>query len=446
MTTSGPIQIVGDYVVGERIHLSETNESYICIKSNSDELLLMKRLRKSNGAVEQSKHFLESSEVQRDLEHPNLCRLVHLGREKGLPFYIRQYAEGKDVRSLVRRIVLQHQAIDEAVAFYIALEVCRAIEYVFGKVGHLSWVRCDVSPRQIILGYDGSVRVTEAISAGEGIDVEHGIAAVGSILNELLTGALPTDGKGLAILDLSTQIQPLFRNAIKARSIIELRKSLEEHPTLSQTSYSDIASLINKVFPRARQTEEMWRRKLKEAAKKEESKIGFTKEGTARPAFDDIPTPLVSTPPQTLRRISNVYPQVSHEATQGPVDIDQNPAVQIGAASGTSVSKKDNLPALKKIHWEFLFGGIALLALLFIVYRGFIAFKPIEGRLSVKSEVDVKVVIDDRLTHSAPFELQLKPGKHRLAFQFSKSGKVMQKTVNISPNQHLELRLRAAGP
>jgi len=76
-------------------------------------------------------------------------------------FYIAmEMVEGKDLREVWNRCVRVRQRIPIEVALHVAREVARVLAYVHGY-GELKLVHRDIAPPNILLGYNGDVKLTD---------------------------------------------------------------------------------------------------------------------------------------------------------------------------------------------------------------------------------------------------------------------------------------------
>lgn len=368
----------GNLVYGERIHVSEVDESFMAMVPGGDELLLLKRL-KDVGDSTARQRFTSVAEVANRFDHPALCRVIDHGRD----FMVRQFAEGKDLRALIRRLVLQQEQVDEPLALYVASQVCVAMEHVHGRVTATDRVTGDVSARHVVLTYDGEVFLTEPITAGEAMDPALDVARIGEMLHEMLTGQLPDEANGV---QLDPRVRPLVQEGHRS-GLAGLRHAIQQRleQLATPVSASDVAELVNRVFIRARRSELKWRRQLSSAEL----------EPQAPPAPE---------------------PEVAEQSTEAPATV--------------------------RSSLRLVFIMLVGLALALLVYRGVVALRAPYGLVSVRSDVPVKVVIDGELRRTAPVSrIKLSPGKHRLSFRFG-SGRVMKKVIKLDEKQHIELRLR----
>jgi serine/threonine protein kinase len=165
--------------------------------------------------------FLNEAKIAGRLMHPNIVQVLDVGEEGGSLYLAMEYVHGKDLRAVTKRLKQNGQALlPLGEALYIVREVAQALHHAYwsldmtGKL--LSVVHRDVSPHNIILAYDGTVKLIDfgvAMSAvtehaeslvvgkwhymapeattNEKVDHRSDIFSLGVVLYLLLSGEMP---------------------------------------------------------------------------------------------------------------------------------------------------------------------------------------------------------------------------------------------------------------
>src|SRR6185312_8718261 len=131
--------------------------------------------------------FINEAKIAARLTHPNIVQVYELGEENGEFFIVMEYVKGKDLLRLLRALAQskpENPAVPPLVAAYIARETARGLghahEHTDENGATKPIVHRDVSPQNIMLSYDGQVKI-----------VDFGIAkALDSMKEETRTGAL----------------------------------------------------------------------------------------------------------------------------------------------------------------------------------------------------------------------------------------------------------------
>jgi serine/threonine-protein kinase len=107
--------------------------------------------------------FLDEARIAGLIRHPNVVSVVDVGEDAKGPFAVMEFVEGISVAELLARRDLQ--PLPMAVALRIALQVAdglHAAHELAGPSGEpLELVHRDVSPQNVLIGFDGIARVTD---------------------------------------------------------------------------------------------------------------------------------------------------------------------------------------------------------------------------------------------------------------------------------------------
>jgi eukaryotic-like serine/threonine-protein kinase len=131
--------------------------------------------------------FINEAKISSRLTHPNIVQVYELGEEGNEFFIVMEYVKGKDLLRLLRTLAQtrpEQPAVPPLVAAYIARETARGLSHAHEHTDENGTARPivhrDVSPQNIMLSYDGQVKI-----------VDFGIAkALDSMKDETRTGAL----------------------------------------------------------------------------------------------------------------------------------------------------------------------------------------------------------------------------------------------------------------
>ncbi len=109
--------------------------------------------------------FLDEAKLAASLHHANIAEANDLGEEDGTYFFTMEYVHGQDVRSILRRTERMHQRVPIELVLMVARAVASALHYaherrqVDGSL--LGVVHRDVSPSNILVGYDGAIKLAD---------------------------------------------------------------------------------------------------------------------------------------------------------------------------------------------------------------------------------------------------------------------------------------------
>jgi serine/threonine-protein kinase len=128
------------------------------------------------------KMFVDEAKIAVQLQHPNIVQIFDLGREGGEYFIAMEYVQGKDLRAIQDRVAQLRARMPLAVAIHLGLKICEALHHAHfasGSMGQpLNVVHRDVTPQNVLVSFDGEVKVTDfglAKAAGRATQTQSGV-------------------------------------------------------------------------------------------------------------------------------------------------------------------------------------------------------------------------------------------------------------------------------
>jgi serine/threonine-protein kinase len=149
-----------------------------------EKLVVVKKiLPHMSGEQDFVKMFVNEARVAARLNHPNIVQIYDLGKVDDSYFIAMEYIHGEDLRSIAKQIDMKHARIPIEHTCKILADACAALHYAHtrtdGSGQPLGLVHRDVSPQNIILTYDGNVKL-----------VDFGIAKATAVAAETVAGLL----------------------------------------------------------------------------------------------------------------------------------------------------------------------------------------------------------------------------------------------------------------
>ncbi len=175
--------------------------------------------------------FLDEARLAANLHHQNIVQVHDIGEAEGEYFFAMEYIHGEDLRALLGTMsrVRQHLPLTHLVT--IASAVASGLHYAHERRGTdkkpLGIVHRDVSPSNILVGYDGSVKI-----------VDFGIAKAALRNADTRSGALK--GKVSYMSPEQCKLQPVDRRS----DIYSLGVVLYELATTTRLFKSDSDYLV----------------------------------------------------------------------------------------------------------------------------------------------------------------------------------------------------------
>jgi serine/threonine protein kinase len=174
MTTTFPRQF-GKYVLLKTLAKGGMGEIYMAALGQLDgfdKLCVIKKVIPEKTDAGKAKRFLDEAKVVLRLTHSGLVNTFDAGQVDREFYIAMEMVEGKDLREVWNRCVRVRHRIPIEVALHVAREVARALAYVHAY-GDLHLVHRDVAPPNILLAYNGDVKLTDFGLARSALKEEH---------------------------------------------------------------------------------------------------------------------------------------------------------------------------------------------------------------------------------------------------------------------------------
>ncbi len=271
-----------------------------------EKLVVVKRILPQFAANQQFvAMFLNEARLSATLHHPNIAQVYDIGVEDGDYFFSMEYIHGEDLGRLHATGIENGVPMSLDAALTLVAGLCAGLHYAHTKAGpdgrRLEIVHRDVSPSNVLVSYDGAVKLVDfGIARASGtpattrgglkgkiaymspeqcrgdatLDRRSDIFSIGTILYELTTGRLPfLEENEYAVLNnivnvdapRPSTIVPSYAPALEAivlkalardpaqrfGSALELQKEIEDfaHENRLRVSPLVLARLMSTLFP-----------------------------------------------------------------------------------------------------------------------------------------------------------------------------------------------------
>jgi serine/threonine protein kinase len=129
-------------------------------------ICVVKRIRGEFAADEERvARFVAEARLAARMKHPNVVAVYDLGRAGEDLFIVMEYVAGKNLREVVARLAERGEPMPVRVAVYLAHQLVSGLGYVHGFIvpglAPEGLVHRDVSPQNVLLGYDGAVKLID---------------------------------------------------------------------------------------------------------------------------------------------------------------------------------------------------------------------------------------------------------------------------------------------
>jgi eukaryotic-like serine/threonine-protein kinase len=166
--------------------------------------------------------FLNEAKIAARFNHPNIAQIYDLGEANGTYYIAMEFVHGEDLGRVMRKAWNSGQWVAQPLAIRIVASACEGLFYAHSKTDDkgqpLKVVHRDISPQNILISFDGSVKLVDfgiakaadaqsmtrsgAIkgkfaymspeqAGGRVVDQRSDLFSIGLVLYELLTGVRP---------------------------------------------------------------------------------------------------------------------------------------------------------------------------------------------------------------------------------------------------------------
>lgn len=157
-----PVGRIGSYDVLGRIASGGMSDIFLA-RAISGELVVVKRVLAHASHDARFRTSLEQeANLLLGLEHPGLCRIIELGSDDGMLFVAMELVHGVDLRKLT---AASGGSLPVEIAARIASDVAAALHHAHHAVDAqgrpMNVVHRDVTPENVIIGFDGRVKLLD---------------------------------------------------------------------------------------------------------------------------------------------------------------------------------------------------------------------------------------------------------------------------------------------
>ncbi|MBN1962464.1 MAG: serine/threonine protein kinase [Deltaproteobacteria bacterium] len=218
----GPVQF-GRYLLVDRINVGGMAEVFMAKAfgvEGFERVLAIKRILPNMADDDEFINmFVDEARIAVQLSHANIIQIYELGKFENQYYIAMEYVSGKDLRQILDSYRKRQQTVPIPAAAYIAAKICEGLDYAHRKTDPtgrpLNVIHRDVSPQNILISFEGAVKITDfGIAKAEdrasktqagvlkgkfgymspeqvrGLEIDHrsDVFAVGILLYEMVTG------------------------------------------------------------------------------------------------------------------------------------------------------------------------------------------------------------------------------------------------------------------
>lgn len=159
----------GKYYLLERINVGGMAEVYKAKAfgvEGFERLLAVKKILSSIAEDEAFiEMFVDEAKIAGQLNHPNIAQIFDLGKVDGSYFIALEYIGGKDLKTIFERARRIGEKVSIPRVCYLIMKVCEGLGHAHHKKDaqgqDLNIVHRDISPQNILMSYEGEVKVID---------------------------------------------------------------------------------------------------------------------------------------------------------------------------------------------------------------------------------------------------------------------------------------------
>ncbi|MFO1518572.1 MAG: serine/threonine-protein kinase [bacterium] len=126
--------------------------------------------------------LIDEAKLSVALSHTNIAQVFDLGKVGTDYFISMEFVDGINLREVMNRCKENNEKIPEDIAVYAISEVCKGLDYAHAKKdmdgNPLNIVHRDISPQNILLSFEGEVKIVDFGIAKAAMNISHTMAGV----------------------------------------------------------------------------------------------------------------------------------------------------------------------------------------------------------------------------------------------------------------------------
>ena len=225
----------GKYQLIRKVGTGGMAEVYLARTSVAQGLAKTLVIKKIHTAYAKSRQFVamfvDEAKIALGLNHPNIIQVFDFGAVADTYFLAMEYVEGIDLLRLLQEAARARVRLPYGISAYVVQQMAKGLDYAHRKTDEfgepLGIVHRDISPQNVLLSWDGAVKIVDFGIArardvheeegvikgkfaymspeqarGEAVDCRSDVFAAGIVLYELVCARPLFSGKGKEALEL----------------------------------------------------------------------------------------------------------------------------------------------------------------------------------------------------------------------------------------------------
>ena len=220
----GPTNI-GPYRVVKKLAVGGMAELFLALRSSHEgfkRLVVVKRIRPERASDPQlTTMFLDEARLGASVYHPHLVQVLDLGQHEGTYYMVLEYVRGPSLQDLLETSGQLGLPMD--VALTVAIALCEGLHHLHSRTDGLGRsmmiVHRDLNPKNVVVSYDGAVKL-----------IDLGVAKSQESVYETATGVIKGTYGYMAPEQLLSRKDVDHRADIFALGVLLYEMTLGVHP------------------------------------------------------------------------------------------------------------------------------------------------------------------------------------------------------------------------
>ena len=180
-------QVFGRYLLFRRLSRGGMGEIFLARSgqlAGFEKLCVVKKVLPALAADQEFiSRFIDEAQVAIQLTHANVASVFEVGMVDGEYFLALEYVEGRDLRRIVAELHGRAEKLPLDLALWIVREIASGLGYAHRKADEdgkpLNVVHCDISPPNVVISFEGDVKIIDFGIAKSAMRISQTNPAVG---------------------------------------------------------------------------------------------------------------------------------------------------------------------------------------------------------------------------------------------------------------------------